>query len=40
MPQLMPAGKNDPVSLMGEELMRGGPHHVYLRAVNCVHELL
>jgi glucose-6-phosphate dehydrogenase assembly protein OpcA len=40
MPQLMPAGKNDPVSLMSEELMRGGPHHVYLRAVNCVREVL
>jgi glucose-6-phosphate dehydrogenase assembly protein OpcA len=40
MPQLMPAGSNDPVSLMSEELMRGGPHHVYLRAVNCVRELL
>jgi glucose-6-phosphate dehydrogenase assembly protein OpcA len=39
-PQLMPAGKNDPVSLMSEELMRGGPHHVYLQAVNCVRELL
>ena len=39
-PQLMPAAKNDPVSLMGEELMRGGPHHVYLHAVNCVRELL
>jgi glucose-6-phosphate dehydrogenase assembly protein OpcA len=38
--QLMPAGKNDPVSLMSEELMRGGPHHVYLHAVNCVRELL
>jgi hypothetical protein len=25
---------------MTEELMRGGPHHVYLRAVNCVRELL
>src|SRR6184192_3238081 len=24
MPQLLPAGKNDPVSLMSEELMRGG----------------
>ena len=23
-----------------EELMRGGPHHVYLRAVNCVRELV
>ncbi len=40
MPQLMPAGKNDPVSLMSEELMRGGPHHVYLNAVNCVREFL
>jgi glucose-6-phosphate dehydrogenase assembly protein OpcA len=40
MPQLMPAGSNDPVSLMSEELMRGGPHHVYLHAVNCVRDLL
>jgi hypothetical protein len=40
MPQLMPAGKNDPVSLMSEELMRGGPHHVYLQAVNRVRDLL
>jgi len=38
--QLMPAGKNDPVSLISEELMRGGPHHVYLHAVNCVRDLL
>src|SRR5437899_160016 len=40
MPQLMPAAKNDPVSLMSEELIRGGPHHVYLHAVNCVRDLL
>jgi glucose-6-phosphate dehydrogenase assembly protein OpcA len=40
MPQLMPAGKNDPVSLMSTELMRGGPHHVYLHAVNCARDLL
>jgi glucose-6-phosphate dehydrogenase assembly protein OpcA len=40
MSQLMPAGKNDPVSLMSTELMRGGPHHVYLHAVNCVRDLL
>jgi glucose-6-phosphate dehydrogenase assembly protein OpcA len=39
-PQLMPAEKNDPVSLMNEELMRGGPHHVYLHAVNRVRDLL
>src|ERR1700676_2031982 len=38
--QLMPAGNNDPVSLMSDELMRGGPHRVYLRAVNCVRDLL
>jgi glucose-6-phosphate dehydrogenase assembly protein OpcA len=40
MPQLMPAGINDPVGLISEELMRGGPHHVYLHAVNCVGDLL
>jgi len=39
-PQLMPSMKNDPVVLMGEELMRGGPHDVYFRAVNCVRDLL
>jgi glucose-6-phosphate dehydrogenase assembly protein OpcA len=39
-PQLMPAGKNDPVTLMSEELMRGGPHGVYLHAVNCVRDFL
>jgi glucose-6-phosphate dehydrogenase assembly protein OpcA len=38
--QLMPASSNDPVSLMSEELMRAGPHHVYLRAVNCVRDFL
>ena len=40
MPQLMPAGKNDPVSLMSQELARGGPHHVYLHAVDRVRDLL
>jgi glucose-6-phosphate dehydrogenase assembly protein OpcA len=40
MPQLMPAGKNDPVSLMSDELARGGPHHVYLHAVNRIRDLL
>jgi glucose-6-phosphate dehydrogenase assembly protein OpcA len=39
-PQLMPAGNNDPVGLISEELMRGGPHHVYLNALNCVRDLL
>jgi len=36
----MPAGKNDLMRLVGEELMRGGPHRVYLRAVHCVREFL
>ena len=36
----MPAGRNEAVRLMGEELMRGGPHRVYLRAMNCVREFL
>src|SRR5205814_3237679 len=39
-PQMMPVGKHDPLSLMSEELMRGGPHHVYLHAVNRVRDLL
>ncbi len=39
-PQLLPANKSDPVSLMSQELMRGGLHHVYLHAVNCIRELL
>ncbi|MDQ2825200.1 MAG: glucose-6-phosphate dehydrogenase assembly protein OpcA [Verrucomicrobiota bacterium] len=38
--QLMPAQTNNPVELMTQELLRGGPHRVYLRAVNCVRELL
>jgi glucose-6-phosphate dehydrogenase assembly protein OpcA len=37
---LMPAGRNDPVQLMSEELMRGGPHRVYLRAMNSVRSIL
>jgi len=40
LPQMMPAQSNDPVSLLSQELMRGGAHRVYLRAVNCVRELL
>jgi hypothetical protein len=40
MNQLMPAGKSDVGSLLSEELMRGGPHRVYLRAINCVRQLL
>ena len=40
MHQLMPAGRNDPVALMSEELMRGGHHRVYLHAVEAVRDLL
>jgi glucose-6-phosphate dehydrogenase assembly protein OpcA len=40
MPQLMPAGKNDPVDLISGELIRGGPHRVYLNALSCVRDLL
>jgi glucose-6-phosphate dehydrogenase assembly protein OpcA len=39
-PQMMPAQSNDLVSLMSQELMRGGPHRVYLHAINCVRDLL
>ena len=40
MQQLLPAGKGDVVSLVKEELMRGGPHSVYLRAVEQVRDFL
>jgi glucose-6-phosphate dehydrogenase assembly protein OpcA len=36
--QLLPAGESDLAGLMGEELMRGGPHRVYLRAVEQVRD--
>jgi glucose-6-phosphate dehydrogenase assembly protein OpcA len=38
--QLMPAGINQRVALMIDELTRGGPHRVYVRAFNCVRALL
>ena len=40
MRQLMPAGKNDPASLINEELNRGGSRRVYLRALRCVRDLI
>jgi glucose-6-phosphate dehydrogenase assembly protein OpcA len=40
LPQMMPAQSNDPVDLMTQELLRGGPHRVYLRAVSAVRALL
>ena len=39
-PQMLPAQSNDAVSLLSQELMRGGAHQVYLRALNCVRRLL
>ena len=38
--QLLPSGENDPVKLATEELMRGGPHQVYLSAIEKVRSLL
>ncbi len=38
--RLIPAGSADTVALMSEELGRGGPHRVYLRAIECVRDLL
>lgn len=38
--QFMPAGRNDPVALVSEELLRGGPHRVYLGALQLVRDLL
>lgn len=39
-PQMMPAQGNDPVDLMTQELLRGGPHRVYLHAIEAVRGLL
>ncbi len=39
-PQMMPAQSNDPIDLMTQELLRGGPHRVYLHAVSAVRQLL
>ncbi|HEY2124788.1 MAG TPA: glucose-6-phosphate dehydrogenase assembly protein OpcA [Chthoniobacterales bacterium] len=39
-PQVMPAASNEIVHLMADELNRGGPHKVYLRAIHCVRTLL
>ncbi|MEY2439667.1 MAG: hypothetical protein QOI34_1052 [Verrucomicrobiota bacterium] len=40
MDQLMPATNNDLVRLMSEELIRGGPHAVYVRVINCIRKLI
>lgn len=36
----LPAGRNDAIELVSNELMRGSPHRTYLRALNCVREFL
>jgi glucose-6-phosphate dehydrogenase assembly protein OpcA len=38
--QVMPAGSNEIGRLLSDELVRGGPHNVYLRAINAVRDLL
>lgn len=38
--QLLPSGENTVVRLVAEELMRGGPHHIYLRALEKIRPLL
>ncbi|MCA1658682.1 MAG: glucose-6-phosphate dehydrogenase assembly protein OpcA [Verrucomicrobiaceae bacterium] len=40
MQQLLPAGEDGLAQLMSAELMRGGPHHVYLRAVEVMRKIL
>lgn len=39
-PQLMPASSHDPAELLSEELMRGGSHRIYLRALEKVRSML
>jgi glucose-6-phosphate dehydrogenase assembly protein OpcA len=39
-PHLMPAQSCNAADLMTQELLRSGPHDVYLRAVNCIRDLL
>jgi glucose-6-phosphate dehydrogenase assembly protein OpcA len=38
--QMLPAQTNDVAALMSQELLRGGPHRVYVRAVNSIRDLL
>lgn len=38
--QVMPASSREMAHLMADELMRGGPHKVYLRAIHCMRTLL
>lgn len=36
----LPAGRNNAIELVSNELMRGSSHHTYLRALNCIREFL
>jgi glucose-6-phosphate dehydrogenase assembly protein OpcA len=36
----LPAGRNDAIELVSNELMRSSAHRTYLRALNCVREFL
>jgi glucose-6-phosphate dehydrogenase assembly protein OpcA len=38
--QLMPAGGNELVALLSDQLMRGGQHPVYLRVIDCIRPLI
>ena len=38
--QLMPAGGNDLVALLSDQLMRGGQHQIYLRVIDCIRPLI
>jgi glucose-6-phosphate dehydrogenase assembly protein OpcA len=38
--QLMPASSNDVVALLGDQMMRGGRHAVYLRVIDRIRDLL
>lgn len=40
LPQMLPAQNHEVAALMSQELLRGGPHRVYVRAVNSVRGLL
>jgi glucose-6-phosphate dehydrogenase assembly protein OpcA len=40
MDQVMPASSNDIVALLSDQMMRGGPHNVYLRVIDRVRDLL
>jgi glucose-6-phosphate dehydrogenase assembly protein OpcA len=40
MDQVMPAARNNLVLLLSDELMRGGPHAIYLRVISSVRDLI